>query len=186
MRLAGWLRRRLSFASAFVIVAACWRSSEPVEPAAAREPAPVVAVVAPSDALTETAITADAPPATTVPIDAAELADGAAPRITHALPAQGIPPTANPPTTPSSPAAIIARVIGISVAGSTIIITVAAGRNQGVARDWSCQLIDQHGRPVQNDGCMIVRVDKLVTVLKAKLTADRIRAHPRARLTPPP
>ena len=185
MKIAGWLRRRLACASPFVIVAACWRSSEPVEPAAAREPAPV-AVIVPSDALAETPITADAPPVTTVPIDAAELADGAAPRITHPLPAQGKPPTANPPTTASSPGAIIARVIAISVTGGTIIVTVAAGSNQGVAKNWSCQLIDQDDRPAQDDGCMIVRVDKVVTVLKAKLPSDRIRAHSRARLTPPP
>jgi hypothetical protein len=188
MKVAGWLRRHLAFASPFVIVAACWRSSEPVEPvepAAAREPAPLAAI-APSDALTETPITADAPPVTTVPIDAAELADAAAARI-NPLPAHRRPPTANPPsTTASSPAAIIARVIAISVTGGTIIVTVAAGSNQGVARNWSCQLIDQDDQPAQDDGCMIVRVDKVVTVLKVKLTFDQIRAHRRARLTPPP
>jgi hypothetical protein len=189
MKVAGWLRRRFAFASPFAIVIACWRSSEPVEPvepAAAHEHAPVAAI-APSNAMPEAPITAGARSVTAVPIDAAQLADAAAPGITNPLPTHRKPPTANPPSTTANPSGeIIARVIAVSVTGNAVVVTVTAGTNLGVAKDWHCQLIDQDDRPAHNDGCMIVRVDMRITVLKVKLTTDQIRGYLRARLTPPP
>jgi hypothetical protein len=168
MKVAGWLRCGLAFASPLVIVIACNRPTEAVEPAAAREPAPA-AGIAPSDAMPEPSPT----------IDAAAPADAAAPGLTS-------PPPGDPPSTVANPpAATIARVIALNVRAGAILITVAAGASRGVAKDWRCQLIDQSGRPADGDRCEIVRVDQRVTVVTTKLTADQIRLHARVRLAPP-
>ncbi|HEY0477597.1 MAG TPA: hypothetical protein VGD37_08730 [Kofleriaceae bacterium] len=185
MKVARWLRRRLAVASPLVIVIACWRSTDPVEPAAARRPAPVGGG-APSDATPEVPITAAAPPVKAVPVTAVP-ADAAAPGITGGVPTRRKPATAQPRSTMTTPSgAVIAHVIGTTIQGSTTLLTVGAGSNYGIARTWSCELIDEDEQSPPDGGCVIIRVDKAVTMVKAKLTFDQIRVHRRARLTPPP
>jgi hypothetical protein len=122
-----------------------------------------------------------------VPVDAAAPADAAAPGITGGVPTRRKPAIGSPASTAANPSgAVIARVIGISIQGSTTIFTAGAGSNQGIARTWSCELIDEDDQSPPDGGCVITRVDKAVTIAKAKLTYDRIRMHRRARFTPPP
>jgi hypothetical protein len=164
-----------------VLAIACWRSTEPVDPAAAREPAPGAAI-APSDTRVGAARSADRSSVAAVPIDAADPADAAAP---NPLPVRRRSSTGRPPTiTPSG--TVIARVIGISVQGNSAIVTIGAGTSSGVRWGWQCQLINADGRSVDTDDCVILRVDKGVTVARTKLTSDQIRGYSRALLAPPP
>lgn len=181
MTVTGQLRRRVAFASPLVLAIACWRSTEPVDPAAAREPAPGAAIV-PSDARAEAARSADRSSVAAVPIDAADPADAAAP---NPLPTRRRSSTGGGLTiTPSG--TVIARVIGVSVQGSSAIVTIGAGSSSGVRRDWQCQLVNNGAPAAGLDDCVILRVDKAVTIARTKLTSDRIGGYSRAVLTPPP
>lgn len=157
----------LAFASPLMVVVACWRSTDPVEPA-------------PS-------IPADARPVAAVPIDAEPPPEAPTPGITHRRPRATNPATPLPlPATALPPGTVVARVIGVNVSGSELFITVGAGTDGGVVRGSSCQLIGANSRPAVDKVCTIVRFDRRVTVLKTTLNPDQIRAHSSALLIPPP
>jgi hypothetical protein len=123
-------------------------------------------------------MSADRSSVAAVPIDAADPADAAAPTP---LPARPRSTAGHSPTiTPS----VIARVIGVSVDGSSVIVTIAAGSSSGVRGDWQCQLVNNSG-PASGLDCVILRVDKALTVARTKLL-DQIRGYSRALLAPPP
>lgn len=181
MTVTGRLRRRVAFASPLVFAIACWRSTDPVDPAAAREPASR-AGGAPSDARPEAAISADRPSVAAAPVDAAVPVDGAAPSPQST---QRTSSTASL-LSRSRPGTAIARVIAVSVTADAMVVTIAAGTNRGVRQDWLCQLINNDDGPADTDDCTILRVDKAVTMARTKLTADQIRVYSRAVLAPPP
>ncbi|MEO7735140.1 MAG: hypothetical protein ABIY55_29570 [Kofleriaceae bacterium] len=162
--MAGWLRRDLALAAPFVIVVACWRSNEPVGPAAAPARPRVVRGAAP-DERASWDDASDAPD----PVDAG--------------------PAAAPPLGPWPPpitSPIIARVIARRLVDGGSLLTLPVGVVEGISTDWRCQLINEAERPAAtDDGCVILQATPHTTVLKTKLDYDQILAHSRAALTRP-
>jgi hypothetical protein len=85
-------------------------------------------------------------------------------------------------------APIVGRIIGKEVQGNELIVRVGIGSDQGVKKGWVGTVIrgaDLSDKAVPGGDVTIVRVDKQVTVIKLKLTADQIASSPYVRLSPP-
>lgn len=81
---------------------------------------------------------------------------------------------------------VIGRIIGSSIQGSELIVTIGAGSNSGVQSNWTAHVLSGSGDQALAGGeIKVVRVDKAVTVGKVKLTADQLLANPRVRLAAP-
>jgi hypothetical protein len=81
---------------------------------------------------------------------------------------------------------VMGRVINSSIQGSEVIVTIAAGTNSGVQSNWNAQVMrGDSDQPLAGGTITVIRVDKAVTVGKAKLTADQLLANPRVRLSAP-
>ena len=91
-----------------------------------------------------------------------------------------------PPRVPAKPPPVIARIIAVSIQGSEMIITIAAGSNSGITKDWTAQVLrGDIDEPLPGGAITIVRVDKAITVAKVRLTGDQIKSHSRVKLSPP-
>jgi hypothetical protein len=137
-----------------LVLAGCWRST-PAQPPPVDEP---FASYAPADADVDPPLRrdpTDAPP----PIDA--------------------PPPALPDPQRDCPSGrgMVARVIGLSITGSSTQITIGAGHGRGVAADWS---VSVGGHP-----CTMVRVDQTVTRAACAITPDMVKAVAVALLCAP-
>ena len=142
---------RWSLAPALV---GCWRST-PAQPPPVDEP---FANYAPADADVDPQLRPDpidAPP----PIDAAP------------------PPPPDPQRDCPSGRGIVARVIGLSITGSSTQISIGAGQNRGVAADWSVAV---GGHP-----CTMVGVNQNVTRASCTITPDMVKAAAVALLCAP-
>lgn len=83
-----------------------------------------------------------------------------------------------------TPAPMIRRIIGWSIQGSTTIITIAAGSNDGVRKDWKVWLLrGDSDEPLPGHEVQVIRVDKSVTVGKVRSAVDR-RGGARVLLRP--
>ncbi len=85
-------------------------------------------------------------------------------------------------------APVVGRIIGKEVQGSDLIVRVGIGSDQGVKKGWTGTVIkgaEVTDKAVPGGDVVIVRIDKQVTVVKLKLTADQIAANPYVRLSPP-
>ncbi len=81
---------------------------------------------------------------------------------------------------------VVGRIIGSSIQGSEVIITIGAGSNSGIAPDWTAHVLSGTGNnPLAGGDIKVVRVDKAVTVGKTRLTADQLLANPRVKLSAP-
>ena len=91
------------------------------------------------------------------------------------------PPAAPPPPT------ITARVIHIEVQSNDTVITVSAGSDDGVTKDWQTRMLrGDSSVPLANGACTIIRVGKRETACRTHLTPDKIQANSHVRLEPPP
>jgi hypothetical protein len=78
-------------------------------------------------------------------------------------------------------------VIKNEVQGSDVIITIAAGTDQGVSKGWKGHVLRGDSETAMDGGDVtVIRVGKRETVGKVHLTTDQIAANPRVKLTPPP
>lgn len=68
--------------------------------------------------------------------------------------------------------------------GGTVIITINRGKNVGVARGWSGQVL-QGGQPLSGGEFKVMRVTTNKSVGKVKLSLDVIRANRTVLLSPP-
>lgn len=84
-----------------------------------------------------------------------------------------------------APGPVVGRVIKLEVQGGSTIVTISAGSDQGVAKDWSGVVLagDSDQKLVDVE---ILRIAKRQTVARVPLPAKDIEANPRVRLTPPP
>src|SRR5262249_22759139 len=108
----------------------------------------------------------------------------------------GVLPTGKAPRNPESPnpscdgvaqSPVIARIIAINVQGSEAIIGIAAGAGSGVQNHWSATVLrGDTDEPLAGGEVTIVRVDRVITIGKARLTPDQLHGNSRVRLTPPP
>jgi len=86
---------------------------------------------------------------------------------------------------PVATAPLICRIINVSFQGSTTIITVAAGSNDGVQKNWkACLVRGDSDEPVPGGEVEVIRVDKAVTIGKIHLTPDGLKGNRRVLLTP--
>jgi len=104
-----------------------------------------------------------------------------------AIPAYTPPGTGGTPLPPpAKPPPVIARVIATSIDGDELIITIAAGAKSGVGPHWTAQLLRGESEDLlAGVEITIVRVDKAVTVGRAKASAEQLRWHSRVKLSPP-
>jgi len=81
---------------------------------------------------------------------------------------------------------VIGRIVGNSVSGSDLIITIGQGSNAGVAKTWSAVVLrGDTDEPLRGGDVILVRVDKALTVGKVHLTTDQLSANSRVRLSAP-
>jgi hypothetical protein len=81
---------------------------------------------------------------------------------------------------------VTGRVIKNEVQGSDVIITIAAGTDQGVSKGWAGKVMrGDSDTPMEGGEVMVIRVGKRETVGKVHLTTDQISANPRVKLIPP-
>jgi len=89
------------------------------------------------------------------------------------------------PSCERPPDPIIARAIRIEREGDALLVVIAAGSDNGVARDWRGAVLagetDQKLLDVE-----VVRIDKRQTLVRVHLSQKDLEANPRVRLTPPP
>lgn len=79
-----------------------------------------------------------------------------------------------------------ARVIGNSVQGDSTIITISAGKKQGVGPTWrGAVLRGDSDAPMVGGDVTVIRVDDTRTIGKVKLTTDQVSANPYVKLSPP-
>jgi len=81
---------------------------------------------------------------------------------------------------------VIGRIIGNTVQGSDVIITIGAGTNSGVQKSWGAQVLrGDTDQPLAGGEVTVIRVDKGVTVGKVRLTTDQLASNSRVRLSAP-
>jgi hypothetical protein len=86
---------------------------------------------------------------------------------------------------PVATAPLVRRIISASFQGSATIITIAAGSNDGVQKNWRvCLLRDDGDEPLPGGEVEVIRVDKAVTIGKIHLTSDALKGHRRVLLSP--
>jgi hypothetical protein len=82
---------------------------------------------------------------------------------------------------------VTARIINLRVQGRTVLITIAAGADQGITRDWTGHVLRGDSTSELDGGTVtLIRVAKRDTLGKVHLTTDQLSANPRVKLTPPP
>jgi hypothetical protein len=139
-----------------------------------------------------------------IPPPACETFDVADPTCQTVCPPTGAPagwpacakPGATPATPPPPPvvtapppvavAPIVARIIKVEVVSDGVIITISAGSERGVDRTWKGEVLRvDTTTPLAGGAISIIRVSKLQTVAKVKLTTDLLTQNPQVRLGPP-
>ena len=82
---------------------------------------------------------------------------------------------------------VTARIINLEVQGRDSLITLSAGADQGVSREWSGHVLrGDTDSAIDGGDITIIRVAKRQTIAKVHLTPDQLNSNPRVKLTPPP
>ncbi len=85
-------------------------------------------------------------------------------------------------------APVVGRVIGKTVQGSEIIVQVGVGSDAGIKKGWTGTVItgpNASDRAFPGGDVVIIRIDKQVTVVKVRLTADQVDQNKNVRFSPP-
>lgn len=85
-------------------------------------------------------------------------------------------------------APVVGRVIGKTVQGTDVIVQVGIGSDQGIKKGWTGTVIrgpDVNDKPFPGGDVTIIRIDKTVTVVKVRLTADQVEQNKNIRFSPP-
>ena len=73
---------------------------------------------------------------------------------------------------------VVARVVGIEIMGESVVVTVAAGMDQGITKRAHARFRDGKTKKLLAGGeAVLIRVDKRTAVLKTSLPAERVRAN---------
>ena len=81
---------------------------------------------------------------------------------------------------------VVGRVIKTEVQGSEVVITIAVGSDQGVAKGWGGRVLrGTSDTPMDGGDVHVIRVGKRETVGKVRLTLDQVAANPKVKLSPP-
>ena len=83
-------------------------------------------------------------------------------------------------------APVVGRVIKNEVQGSDVVITIAVGSDQGVAKGWTGRVMrGDSDTPLDGGDVTVIRVGKRETLGKVRLTTDQISSNPKVKLSPP-
>lgn len=77
------------------------------------------------------------------------------------------------------------RIIAIEDTGDATIITIGAGKRDGIDRGWRLDVIDGSGRPLKNGAAVVIKVTERTSYAKVKLTSDQVKQSGKVRFTPP-
>jgi hypothetical protein len=81
---------------------------------------------------------------------------------------------------------VTGRVIKNEVQGGDVVITIAAGSEQGVGKGWTGRVLrGDSDNPIDGGDVTVIRVGRRETVGKVRLTTDQVSANPRVKLSPP-
>ncbi|HEY0195476.1 MAG TPA: hypothetical protein VGC42_30385 [Kofleriaceae bacterium] len=81
---------------------------------------------------------------------------------------------------------VVGRIIGVSDSSSGVVITIGAGTNSHIGKDWKAVVLrGDSDSPLAGGDVTVVRVDKGVTVGKVHLTIDQVSANSKVRLSAP-
>jgi hypothetical protein len=79
----------------------------------------------------------------------------------------------------------VARIINVDGEDDVTIITIGAGKRDGIDRGWRLDVIDGSGRSVKNGGAVVFKVTERASYAKVKLSRDEVVRHGKVRFTPP-
>jgi len=97
------------------------------------------------------------------------------------------PDPQNPNCDDATAPPVTGRVIKNEVQGGDVLITIAAGTDQGVSKAWKGRVLrGDTDTPMEGGDVVVIRVGKRETIGKVHLTTDQVSANPRVKLTPPP
>jgi len=163
------MRRRLAFATPFVLVVGC-KAPAPAHPEEAEEAPVVVAIPEPIDAAVAEVAVIDAP--VDAPMDA-----GLGPGTTWNPPR---PPPPNRMPTGNPPGPMRVRILDISIDGDKTIITIGAGTAKGIdPKRYDVRVIAADGgKPVRGGEVTLIRCTERTCVGKVKLGPDELRMNP--------
>jgi hypothetical protein len=81
---------------------------------------------------------------------------------------------------------VVGRIIGNSVSGSDLIITIGQASAAGVTKAWSATVLKgDSDEPLRGGDVQVIRVEKTLTVGKVHLTTDQLSTNSRVRLSAP-
>lgn len=107
----------------------------------------------------------------------------AIPALALAAPDPDVTPA---PYQAATPRGVEARVVALRMQGDHAVITLSAGANAGIGKDWrGIVLRGLTHEPLAAAQVTIVRVDERGTIARVKLTAEQVAANPRVRFSPP-
>jgi hypothetical protein len=181
-------RRRLVFATPWVIVASCKRPIETHREAPEEVgPRALSADAAAAGTVTVAIHEAPADAQPDAPVDAFDREaqrrkDIRMAEIPRACDPRNVPDPDAPHCNPPSPQPVVGRVLRVQVSGSYTVVELDVGEDRGLKRGVTAEVIDENARPVPGGRCQIIRVDKHSTVCSVKLTPDQVNANPRVRL----
>jgi hypothetical protein len=76
-------------------------------------------------------------------------------------------------------------ITSVEVTSGGTIIQVNLGSKDGVDRNWPGEIVDGAGRPVQNGGFVVFKVQERRAFAKVKLTRDVVNKNLQVKLYPP-
>lgn len=79
---------------------------------------------------------------------------------------------------------VVARILARSIQGADILVTIGAGTNRGISKDWRAEVVDDQRKPIPGGALTVVRVDKLVTVARTTLDLNTLSMNQTVRLMP--
>jgi hypothetical protein len=81
---------------------------------------------------------------------------------------------------------VVGRIIGNSISGADLIITIGQGSASGVTKAWSATVLKgDTDEPLRGGDVQVIRVEKSLTVGKVHLTTDQLSTNSRVRLSAP-
>jgi len=92
------------------------------------------------------------------------------------------------PGNPNCDEPVYGRVTKLEVEGNEVRLTIGAGSNQGVQKEWRAVLIDGpdlDSRPVPGGKIRIVTIDRNRSIGTTKLTMSQVTGSPHVKLSPP-
>jgi hypothetical protein len=181
----------------FVLLVACWTGSAPPPPPPSVPEPPPPRAKRPFEPCTEQ--TFDKFERTCRHICAREAPDGWPACVTLAkeLVTQGwrctdpTPFACAPPQQPvpatcpaTGCASVRARVIAVSVQGNAQLVTVSAGKSQGVDKTWRATFVDANNVPIPGGSVTMIRIHDHQTIGTTQLPMQQIQQTPHVRLDP--